>query len=35
MERLLFARIEYDNVFKIIKTFDESKAPDMIFQESF
>ena len=35
MERFLFVRIESDRVFKIIKNFDESKAPDMIFQESF
>ena len=35
MERLLFARIESDRVFKMIKNFDESKVPDMIFQESF
>ena len=35
MERLLFARIESDRVFKMIKNFDESNAPDMIFQESF
>ena len=35
MERLLFARIEYEKVIKIIKTFDESMAPDMIFQEPF
>ena len=27
-ERLLFAKIESDRVFKIIKDFDESKAPD-------
>ena len=28
-ERLLFAKIESDRVFKIIKDFDESKAPDI------
>ena len=28
-ERLLFAKIESDRVFKIIKNFDESKAPDI------
>ena len=28
-ERLLFAKIESDRVFKIIKKFDESKAPDI------
>ena len=26
-ERLLFAKIESDMVFKILKTFDKSKAP--------
>ena len=26
-ERLLFAKIESDKVFKILKNFDESKAP--------
>ena len=28
-ERLLFAKIESDRVLKIIKKFDESKAPDI------
>ena len=28
-ERLLFAKIESDRVFKIIKKFYESKAPDI------
>ena len=28
-ERLLFAKIESDRVFKIIKKLDESKAPDI------
>ena len=28
-ERLLFAKIESDRVLKIIKNFDESKAPDI------
>ena len=28
-ERLLFAKIESDEVIKILKTFDETKAPDI------
>ena len=28
-EKLLFSKIESDKVFKIIKNFDESKAPDI------
>ena len=35
-ERLLFAKIESDKAFKILKPFDESKAhTSMIFLESF
>ena len=34
-DRLLFAKIESDTAFKILKTFEESKAhTSMIFQES-
>ena len=28
-EKLLFAKIESDKVFKILKSFDESKAPSI------
>ena len=35
-ERLLFAKIESDKAFKILKPFDESKThTSMIFLESF